>query len=70
MNTPYRYVLSERESRQWNRCQNPDMARWRRNQIIDRVTDEAISMGYDERRIFDSDEKELAQGMKTDHLVE
>ncbi len=69
MTTPYRHILTARESGQWHHC-NPDMAKWRRNQIIERVSDDAIAMGYHEWRIYDNDERELAQGRKTDQWVE
>lgn len=44
-------------------------SRWRWSQIIERVSDEAIAVGCDQWRIFDVDKRELAQGMRTDHLV-
>lgn len=47
-----------------------DVARWRQGQIVERASDEAIAAGYDEWRIFDVDERELAQEMTTDQWVE
>jgi hypothetical protein len=61
----YVYVLTARGSVEWHHC-NPDMARWRRNQIIDRASDEAIECGFDSWRIFDVDEHQLAYGASTD----
>ena len=67
--TPYRHTLTRRESSQWHHV-NPDMARWRQYQILDRISDAAIEQGYEEWRILDVDERELAWGMGTGHLVQ
>ena len=64
---PYRHILTRRESSQRNHV-NPDMARWHQDQIMDRVSDEAIATGFEEWRIFDADECELAWGMDTERL--
>ena len=63
--TPYRHTLTRRESSQLNHV-NPDMARWRQGQILERISDEAIAGGYEEWRIFDRDERELAWGCLTE----
>ena len=58
----YRYTLRKREHGQWHHV-NADMQRWRPNQIVDRVGDEAIRQGYDCWLIFDADEVMVAQGI-------
>ena len=51
----------QREDSQWHHV-NPDMQRWRQNQIVERVGDEALAAGYDCWVLFDADEVMVAQG--------
>lgn len=65
---PYHHTPTRRESSKRNHV-NPDMARWRQYQILEVVSDAAIAAGFDEWRIFDVDERELAWGMDTEYLA-
>ncbi len=61
----YRYHLTRRESSQWHHS-NPDLAKWHRENIDERVALEAKAVGYDSWLIFGPDEKLLAQGCFTE----
>lgn len=65
MATYFRYALNRRESGQWNHC-NPEIAHWRRNRILDRVSDDAIGRGYSGWMIFDQDESWRGRGVDFD----
>ena len=60
----FRYVLTGRESGNWNHI-NPDLQRWWQKKYIDVISDKAIEAGFDEWFVFDAEEKVLAQGRVT-----
>lgn len=64
----FRYTLTKREHGQWHHV-NPDMARWRQGQIVERVADAAHGAGRDRWLIFDCDEVMLAQGISAGRLI-
>lgn len=66
--TPYRHTLTRRESGQWNHI-NPNMARWRQGQIVERISDAAIEAGFEEWELWTADERRLAWGCETDKWI-
>ena len=61
----FRYHLSSRESGQWNHS-NPDLAKWHRENIDERVALEAKARGYGSWLVFGLDEELVAQGCFAD----